>query len=227
MTVPLVPWWLSTPQSELKSPGWLLPTGAVVKLGPGFWASELQNKSDAIYNDSFNVGYHNILGNKYLWGFALPITVARGQNIKLTGNWWSPGGAISMNINYDDTMYAAMKKQEIIVTRTGTSSWGAPETVSTTIPLFDSAYRLGTMSGLTPSDFGYSNTFGTGTGLVGVVYLNKSDGRVYVVITCGWARSGLAGTGTGTEEHLWISRCPAPKPGDHNGTSFTLKVEEV
>ena len=227
MSVPLVPWWLSTAQNELGSPGWLVNTGAVVKMGPGFWASELQNKSDAIYNSSFSVGYHNILGNKYLWGLALPITVARGQHIQLTGTWNSPGGSINLDINYDDAMYAAMKKQVIIATRTGTSSWGTPETVSTTIPLFDSAYRLGTMTGLTPSDFGYSNTFGTGTGLVGAVYLNKSDGRIYVVITCGWTRSGMAGTGSGTEEHLWISRYSAPKTGDHKGTSFTLKVEEV
>lgn len=43
MTVPLVPWWLSTPQSELAAPGWLINTGAAVDIAPGFWASQLQN----------------------------------------------------------------------------------------------------------------------------------------------------------------------------------------
>lgn len=43
MSVPLVPWWLSTAQNELGSPGWLVNTGAAVDITPGFWASELQN----------------------------------------------------------------------------------------------------------------------------------------------------------------------------------------
>lgn len=45
MAVSLVPWWLSSAQNELGSPGWLINTGAAVNINPGFWASDLQNRS--------------------------------------------------------------------------------------------------------------------------------------------------------------------------------------